>query len=504
MSDSIKSYHIPTLMRKSRLISALITVGVLTILFFVRTDQAFAATASWAITTCPNVVFNCNMRPTITDSSGLPALFSYGIVITTSSGTFGGGDWNVGTSSNVTPSPLQERYIGTDTFPNNGYILYIICADVPSSCSISGTFPNALVYDGPIVQILWTGPVSPPSLGSPSTLIPPQDLTQTRFVPPLVPSPGSTVASGTPTTVGAEIYVNPDDYASGAYLSMRFVNNTLQNGIGGSALDAWNAAFGEIRVPISAAGSQSLSTTTLFSDPFGQINAQYRIIVPRSSFFGLITSDEILAATSSSFVVGTPTALDVAMASSSPGALISALVTGTTTVNLLEKCKIAGFDLVGCLLGIVVPDQATIQDDLSKLRAIPPWGYGFRFYDIVRSATTTPLPSLSIVDPITGSTLNLTPWDGLMGSSSIISQATSSFVFGGTTYGTGQTLRQVAEPYWNFAWYLLLAIAIVRDIVGVARGVRNGFGSRGSLSDTNAGDDSYRLKETLYNMSQRK
>jgi len=64
---------------------------------------------------------------------------------------------------------------------------------------------------------------------------------------------------------------------------------------------------------------------------------------------------------------------------------------------------------------------------------------------------------------------DLTPWDYLLGPTSVLSTASSTLYFGPVVVEGEGTLRSITEPYWNFAWYLLLIFAIVSDLIGVGR-----------------------------------
>jgi len=98
----------------------------------------------------------------------------------------------------------------------------------------------------------------------------------------IVTDPTHREVVATTTMVGATVYVNPDEWVEGTYLRINLVNNTLQNGIGGSALDAWQSAFGGIDLPLSS-GYNQVSTSTTFTMA-GQVNASWQIRQPSLGF----------------------------------------------------------------------------------------------------------------------------------------------------------------------------------------------------------------------------
>lgn len=155
-----------------------------------------------------------------------------------------------------------------------------------------------------------------------------------------------------------------------------------------------------------------------------------------------------------------------------------------------------------CLTYLFRPDPNQIEANMTELRdkflTRVPMGYVTRFIDILNSTTTVALPGLVITVPGASQSLDLTPWDQLMGEGSLLDNASSSIRLAGVTYGSGRTFREITEPYWEIIWYVLLAFGIVHDLIGFGRSRVNAFGKSGSLSDSGSNDDSYRLKEWLY------
>lgn len=291
----------------------------------------------------------------------------------------------------------------------------------------------------------------------------------TRFIS-VIPDYASTTA--TTTVVGATGYINDDDFVSGTYLEVKLENPTL-SATGGSALDAWNSSFGvATTLPILSGGLFNASTTLTF-DWIGRYNVQYKVKVPNSTpIIGGLLPDQVLVATSSYFTVSTSTWFDERAEEGYQG-VVDVLLTGTTTVPILDCNLFDGFDLQKCLISLVIPNSAVLQSDLDLLKdnflTSFPVGYVTRFIDIVSSGSTTTLPS--VVVPLFGNELNLTPWDKLFGDGSILATASSSLVnpVTGQLVGDGDSLRDVFETYWLILWYILLGFAIIHDIIGFGK-----------------------------------
>jgi len=134
----------------------------------------------------------------------------------------------------------------------------------------------------------------------------------------------------------------------------------------------------------------------------------------------------------------------------------------------LSSCNVlSGFDAESCLYNLLVPTPATLSSDIAKFKAIPPWGYAFRFYDIVSTSSLVALPSVVMPIPGSGTSLDLTPWFFLFGSSSPLTQASANMSLNGVNYGDGRSLREITETYWNYLWTFILGIAIVAKLLGI-------------------------------------
>lgn len=100
-----------------------------------------------------------------------------------------------------------------------------------------------------------------------------------------------------------------------------------------------------------------------------------------------------------------------------------------------------------------------------------PWGYVTRFVAIASGTATSTLPTITIPIPSISSTginyssptgtLDLTPWNDLMGTTSMLGSATS------TT--NGETFRQITEPGWNIFVLVSFAILVIHELLGFVK-----------------------------------
>lgn len=271
----------------------------------------------------------------------------------------------------------------------------------------------------------------------------------------------------TTTLTGARLFVNENDWRSGTYLSMNFTNNTVANGVGGFALEAWNSAFGEIKIPLNS-GLNIVSTSTTFTLN-GQVNAVWRIKVPNSTpIIGFFLPDQVLYSTSTVFIVGQRTALDIAMASTSE-ALITALLTGTTTSQSVIRCNPWDFDIMICLISLIIPPQSVLQNDFEILRdgflSKWPLGYVTRMIEIFASSTNSQIPVISATIPsgVIGAGASIT-LDANHALDFILNATTSGFL--NSSASSTDTLYEITSYYWELIVYACLGLYILRRILG--------------------------------------
>lgn len=318
------------------------------------------------------------------------------------------------------------------------------------------------------------------------------------------PANNKIVSSTTPVTVGAKLYINASDFQADQYLSITFSNQTVV-ALGGSALDAWNSAWGtgstggfaEIKIPL-VSGSNDVSTTTSNFVRDGRVTATYAVKSPTfwSSlwFVGSLFSGSTMMSTTTQFVVGEKTDFDQASDFGGVG-IANTILFGTTTqgfsTSTIEQMTAScipltsQFNLFGCAKGLIIPPQSVITNLFQQAKdgflSYFPFGYVTRFYAIISGTGTTTLPSLSVTVPAgfpaSGDTINLTMWGHLMGAGSYLSTATST-VTGHTFYGT-------FEPYWEKFAYFVFGLGVCLRLLGMNSVVSFGFGSKEDKSKQN-------------------
>lgn len=272
-------------------------------------------------------------------------------------------------------------------------------------------------------------------------------------------------------SLGATGYINPLQYKSGMYLNIALTNQVVSI-IGGSALDAWNAATGNngIQVPITAAGFFDVSTTTYLTAT-GTVQAVYTIRSPTflSTFFltSLYFSADILFSTSTVFEIGTSTPFDLALSQGGAG-VVNYLTTGTTTpLSDFSACAFSSFSVTGCILAMFVPSQAVLQNDLLQaqqgIAVHAPWGYAYRMVQIFTS-TTTPqdLPTFTAtIQTGETSTTSLTfdPTDMLSGGATLLN--------GIEDPNSGHNMKDIVQPFVRLFIALSVFIIIFHDLLSM-------------------------------------
>lgn len=295
--------------------------------------------------------------------------------------------------------------------------------------------------------------------------------TNTRFIS-VTPEYATTTA--TTTTIGAHVYINEEDYDDDMYLSMSFTNQTLSM-TGGSALDAWNSATGqglEIRIPL-VAGDNDVSTTTTFLMG-GQTHGAYSVRNPnfinQFSWVSTFWQPSVLISTTTDFVVGYKTGLDIAVEQG--GASVAQyLLTGTTTgANTILNCSnLLSGGLTPCLTSIFVPNAQVLSADMQRFRdgflSVWPLGYVTRFVEITLTTATSSLPTISYTTASSSMfgviDIDLDPFGSLASADSPMNYTSDSL--------EGKTIWEIMEQPITIVVYLMLLFMILHDLTGVAK-----------------------------------
>jgi len=323
---------------------------------------------------------------------------------------------------------------------------------------------------------------------SPTPPVPGPGDTSTRIIT-TTPANAGIIGSSSPMTIGATGYINPADYDEDEFLRF-IVNVRIPNTF------LWSSPS-IVDVPIPASGDFDLTSSTTFpgisSLPEGQGTMKVEIINPNifssavnwlsqwSAFrsqIGNLTYNQ-LAATSTTFIVGEPSFIDIANASSTQS--MADFFAGIDLDSLLYDCYPSHLSLGSCVYDLIVPPDCAINSDgptcdvshapglIQQARngvlTDAPIGYFTRFVDIVSTTTesTSSLPVMAFTVPSwlpgSGAVYSFDPWSNLMGTTSILGSATST--------ETGKTLREILEPWWNILWSIILAISVIATIMGL-------------------------------------
>jgi hypothetical protein len=230
-------------------------------------------------------------------------------------------------------------------------------------------------------------------------------------------------------------------------------------------------------LPISSSGSFSVSNGVYLGD-IGYRVVKWQLEVPVYSFLGFIVSTKVLYSTTTLMLVSTSSNLDnIAIDQAAAVAALNGTSTIATTTS--PYCDPVGgdFSVALCSAYLFVPSvyqEEQVGNGFSSILSRGPWGYVTRAQNLITGnavssdpQTISPNLPVLVVDfkglhfPMTqnATTLNLTPWNELMGSSSILGTAEAP--------DTGLTFKQIVEPGWDFLVVFMFGFAMFMQILGV-------------------------------------
>ncbi len=284
-------------------------------------------------------------------------------------------------------------------------------------------------------------------------------------------------ATSTTFAFGATGYVSATDFASGTYVEVKYQPNdydqlaAVECAIGG--------CFTTFNFPVSASGAWTFSTSTDIERQgtytlITNLKTPYQLFgVTVPFFFNNAVS------TSTQFLVATSSQLDI-LKQAIGDAYQQAGITNAGIANVTSYCTFSSLsdlfnlsqknNLFTCVLGAIsvltVPTASELAGFGANLQnsflARVPFGYVTRFTVIASTVATSSLPTLAISLPNgfpgAGESFDLTPWNALMGTTSMLSTATST--------QSGKTLRQIVEPGWDIFVLACLGLAIVHRVLG--------------------------------------
>jgi len=290
-------------------------------------------------------------------------------------------------------------------------------------------------------------------------------LNSTRIIS-LVPVPDSTVATSSSFVLGATGYINESDFDSDLYLNIDYKRNEEFQGTGAVAL-FWN----NLQIPISSFGYFDLSTTTSILSQ-GKYTVKTSVksdswLTTIASWWGLDSSlNNSLVSTTTFFIAGQATALDIMIASTTEA--VEAFM-ASSTVSMASCVGWSSFNLVDCLSLLLIPNSTQLTESVknfaTKAKGVFPIGYFTDFVSILSTTTVTAIPVISATIPSgiagAGASVNLDlshSIDWLLNSSSTI-WATQQNV-------PEESFVDVITPYWEYLIYIALGFYLVSRVLG--------------------------------------
>lgn len=307
----------------------------------------------------------------------------------------------------------------------------------------------------------------------------PPDDTTTR-IDVVEPADDEVVATSTPTTFGMEGYLNSDDYRAGARARLKLDRNTDSQAVG--ALIAWEAATGNYTdFPITD-GVIDISTTTveqlLGVDREGLWRMRWEIQTPRFNIFGFSLFYDTLVSTSTTYIYGDPTGIDVIQQQQEE--ILEGLF--DTMSDPLANCQFdlstildfsASDNIFSCVTtmvsAMVIPNQQQAQQLIEGARSSflekAPWGYATRVYDIVSYSTaTSTLPSIAFTlpDGLPGAereqVIDFSPWAPIESAVDRIDNTEVETIDGSPL--------EMFLFWWNTMWLIVFALWVIRELHG--------------------------------------
>ena len=308
--------------------------------------------------------------------------------------------------------------------------------------------------------------------------------TSTHFI-----STQPTGAVATTTSTGASIYVNINDItntANGGRLIETFSQDSAFACMNSGAVydafkcsginspqSSFSIAFNASTTDRLLSGAYDEYATTTFGGG-GAWTGVYSIqnISYPWYFLGLSPVYSTIVSTTTHFIIGTSSPMDLTRAAITAEGIQQASSTGnaignalaSTTIAMKEVCNpFHGFDVVSCITLTIWPPDSVITGNVATLMAIPPWGYAFRLYDLLTATTSTStLPQISYSF---ASSSPLASWGnihfdplGTIQQSGVVINSFQSDQGGGNFF-------DIFDPYIQTIVYLALALEILRELL---------------------------------------
>lgn len=296
-------------------------------------------------------------------------------------------------------------------------------------------------------------------------------LIDTTRIVRFIPAVDSTVATGT-QEVGVEYYLNFDDWGEqNGYITFTLRGPGLSDEV-------------VLRdVPVTTFGYGTISTTTNLLVP-GAHDVTARLEYSPICFLGFCAFYELVS-DSGNFYVQTATSTIV---DSWRSEFLAGFASTTAVISSVCNPFSSNFGVGTCLTSLILPPGDVLVSEYETFKAIPPWGYGFRFYDIASGNATTStstLPTISYTSPSNSifgvSTFSFDPFGTLQEASSIVNATSTS--------DNPQTVWEILQPIVYIIVYLMLIFMILHDL-GLIRERAPDFDHGGTIV-VHKGDQTY-------------
>jgi len=290
----------------------------------------------------------------------------------------------------------------------------------------------------------------------------------------VTPANGTTIATSTTATIGADVYISPSQYNSSEYVEIAFIRNQDLQSTGGSpALLTTTFDF-----PV-ASGVNIVSTTTDL-ETTGQYNMttslkQTSLTESILNFFGFgqvgnLFDNSTLIATSTTFIVGAPTAYDIFEASTT-NSINDFIASSSIPVSACDPIS-GSFSLTGCMGLLFTWQTAPMNAEMTTLQktlfSYAPWGYVTRTMTILTSGATTTIPAISFTFPadypvpfFAGFSLNFNPWQYFTFYQNFKSDPST---------GSAEDAWQIMAPLFTSFCWLWTAWLIFSDLLKLSKG----------------------------------
>lgn len=294
---------------------------------------------------------------------------------------------------------------------------------------------------------------------------PPVENTDTRIII-TDPYDEETVATSTSFVLGAQGYVNPEDYESGMYLYIR----TAPYASSQASVANPDLLIENFSIPITSSGSFNLSTTTSITSK-GRYFMETSIRTPSIANtvlnflgFGQFATFGVLTSTSTNYTAGEPNQFDNLVSSTTQS--INDYI-ASSTISVSSCTSWTEFNLLTCLNLLFVPQMEPIMNALGDFKngflSYFPWGYLTRFVVIMSGNATTTLPTFTATIPISPSTsmdiITLDMQEMIEGGGEAVNTIQDPY--------SGETLQEIIQPWVRLFIAISILFIIIADVAGM-------------------------------------